>query len=123
MEEKEKFYDAVLTEGARWMALRYQMLKDITGLGLVKPKLNKTTYGFLAIARIYNTYIGNFYIKTNIFTYFYLKFIKKFKFLKLAPKDGVEYIDQKIFLTELVEHFNKPISLIEEIYTYYYEDK
>lgn len=120
MEEKEKFYDTILTTGARWLVMRYTELSEITALGVKKLPLNNMSYGFLALARVYQIYSGEFCFGGNIFTYLYLKYIKKFKFLKRPRKFVVDYIDADIFCKELCDTFNTGISVIEEIYKYYY---
>lgn len=120
MEEKEKLYDAILTEGARWLLFLQDSRKDIAGFGIKDVQLDNSTYGFLSIARIFSIYSGKFYIKTNWFKYLYLKYIKKFKFLKRPPKMEIEYIDKNIFIKELTGYFDKSPSIIEEIYNYYY---
>ena len=73
---RQKLYDAILTEGARWLLLLQDQKKEIAGFGLENIQLNDATYGFLSIARVFNIYGGRFYIKTNWFKYFYLKYIK-----------------------------------------------
>ena len=90
MEEKEKFYDTILTTGARWLVMRYTELSEITALGVKKLPLNNMSYGFLALARVYQIYSGEFCFGGNIFTYLYLKYIKKFKFLKRPRKFVVD---------------------------------
>lgn len=120
MEEKEKFYDTILATGARWLVMRYTELSEVTALGVKKLPLNNMSYGFLALARVYQIYSGEFCFGGNIFTYLYLKYIKKFKFLKRPRKFVVDYIDADIFCKELCDTFNTDISIIEEIYKYYY---
>ena len=121
MEEKEKFYDTILTTGARWLVMRYEQLpEEITALGVKKLSLNNTSYGFLALARVYQVYSGEFCFGGNIFTYLYLKYIKKFKFLKRPRKFVVDYIDADIFCKELCDTFNIDTSIIGEIYEHYY---
>lgn len=120
MEEKEKFYDTILTTGARWLVMRYEELPDITALGVKKLPLNNISYGFLALARVYQVYSGEFCFGGNIFTYLYLKYIKKFKFLKRPRNFTVDYIDPTIFCKELCTAFGVDISIIEEIYKHYY---
>ena len=121
MEEKEKFYDAILTTGARWLVMRYeQSPEEITALGVKKLSLNNTSYGFLALARVYQVYSGEFCFGGNIFTYLYLKYVKKFKFLKRPHGFTVDYIDADVFCKELCDTFNTDVSIIEEIYKHYY---
>lgn len=121
MEEKEKFYDTILTTGARWLVMRYEQLpEEITALGVKKLSLNNISYGFLALARVYQVYSGEFCFGGNIFTYLYLKYIKKFKFLKRPRKFVVDYIDADIFCKELCDVFNTDTSIIGEIYEHYY---
>ena len=123
MEEKEKFYDAVLTEGARWLAMRYKTMPYVTALGVKKLPLNDKSYGFLALARVYQVYSGEFCFGGNIFTYLYLKYIKKFNFLKRPRKYTVDYIDPDVFCKELCDYLKTDISTIEEVYRYYYIGK
>lgn len=120
MEEKEKFYDTILTTGARWLVMRYKELPEVTALGVKKLPLNNMSYGFLALARVYQVYSGEFCFGGNIFTYLYLKYIKKFKFLKRPHGFKVDYIDADIFCKELCDTFNTDVSIIEEIYKHYY---
>ena len=69
MEEKEKFYDTILTTGARWLVMRYQGLPEVNALGIKKLPLNNMSYGFLSIAQVYQVYSGDFCFGGNIFTY------------------------------------------------------
>lgn len=120
MTEREKKFDAILATGARWLAVRKKDLPYIDGFAIKNVELNNLTYGFLSIARVYITYEGNFYIDTNLFKYLYLKYIKRFKFLKHINGNIVDYIDVGIFLSELVNAFNEELPIIEEIYQTYY---
>ena len=120
MTEREKKFDAILTTGARWLAVRKKDLPYIDGFAIKNVELNNLTYCFLSIARVYITYEGNFYIDTNLFKYLYLKYIKQFKFLKRINGNIVDYIDVGIFLSELVNAFNEELPIIEEIYQTYY---
>lgn len=120
MTEREKKFDAILTTGARWLAVRKKDLPYIDGFAIKNVQLNNLTYGFLSIARVYITYKGSFYIDTNLFKYLYLKYIKRFKFLKRINGNIVDYIDVGIFLSELVNAFNEELPIIEEIYQTYY---
>lgn len=123
MEEKEKFYDTVLATGARWMMARYRSLPHIDALGVKKISLNNISYGFLLIAQIYQIYEGTFCFGGNIFTYLYLKYIKKLKFLQRPSKRNIDYIDANVFCTELGEYFKSDKTLIGEIYKHYYMEK
>ena len=120
MTEREKKFDAILTTGARWLAVRKKDLPYIDGFAIKNVELNNLTYCFLSIARVYITYEGSFYIDTNLFKYLYLKYIKRFKFLKRINGNIVDYIDVGIFLSELVNAFNEELPIIEEIYQTYY---
>ena len=120
MTEREKKFDAILATGARWLAVRKKDLPYIDGFAIKNVELNNLTYGFLSIARVYITYEGSFYIDTNLFKYLYLKYIKRFKFLKRINGNIVDYIDVGIFLSELVNAFNERLPIIEEIYQTYY---
>lgn len=120
MDEKEKKFDAILTTGARWLAVRKKEMPYIDGFAIKDVKLNNFTYGFLAIARIFNAYNEEFYIQTNIFKYLYLKYIKGFKFLKRINGNVVDFIDINVFLRELSEYFNESITVIDEIYCTFY---
>ena len=123
MDEREKKFDAILTTGARWLMVRKRDFPYIDGFAIKDVKLNDLTYGFLAIARVYVTYEDSFYIQTNIFKYLYLKYIKRFKFLKRINGNIVDYIDVNIFLSELVNAFDEKLLIIEEIYKHYYTGK
>ena len=120
MTEREKKFDVILTTGARWLAVRKKDLPYIDGFAIKNVELNNLTYCFLSIARVYITYEGSFYIDTNLFKYLYLKYIKRFKFLKRINGNIVDYIDVGIFLSELVNAFNEELPIIEEIYQTYY---
>lgn len=123
MEEKEKFYDTILTTGARWLVMRYQGMPEVNALGIKKLPLNNMSYGFLSIAQVYQVYSGDFCFDGNIFTYLYLKYIKKFKFLKRPGKFVVDYIDAQAFCRELCDSFGTDVHIIEEIYEHYYMGK
>lgn len=120
MEEREKLYDAILTTGARWMAVRKKAMPYIDGFAIKDIKLNNLTYGFLAIACVFNAYGGEFYIQTNIFKYFYLKYIKGFKFLKRINDNIVDFIEVNVFLSELTRYFSEPLAIIDEMYNAFY---
>lgn len=120
MEKRERLYDAILTTGARWMAARKKMMPYVDGFAIKNIKLNNLTYGFLAIARIFNTYGGKFYVQTNIFKYFYLKYVKGFKFLKRINGNIVDFIDVTVFLNELTGYFSEPLAVIDEMYSAFY---
>lgn len=120
MEEREKLYDAILTTGARWMAARKKMMPYVDGFAIKDIKLNNLTYGFLAIARIFNTYGGEFYVQTNIFKYLYLKYVKGFKFLKRINGNVVDFIEVNVFLSELTKYFSEPLAVIDEMYNTFY---
>lgn len=120
MEEREKLYDAILTTGARWMAARKKMMPYVDGFAIKDVKLNSLTYGFLAIARVFSTYGGEFYIQTNIFKYLYLKYVKGFKFLKRINGNIVDFIEVSVFLNELTGYFNEPLAVIDEMYSAFY---
>jgi hypothetical protein len=72
---------------------------------------------------VYQVYSGEFYFGGNIFAYLYLKYIKKFNFLKRPRKFIVDYIDADVFCKELCDTFNTDVSTIEEIYEHYYARK
>lgn len=120
MEEREKLYDAILTTGARWMAARKKMMPYVDGFAIKDVKLNSLTYGFLAIARVFSTYGGEFYIQTNIFKYLYLRYVKGFKFLKRVNGNIVDFIEVSVFLSELTGYFNEPLAVIDEMYSAFY---
>ena len=99
MEINEKFYDAVLTEGARWLAILY------------KEKGNLVVEGgwhepcFMDIARCALSYDVGVYFKMSWWRYVYIKYIKKFKFLKRPPKTNGYDIIPADFLQELCSFF------------------
>lgn len=98
-------------------------MPEVNALGIKKLPLNNLSYGFLSIAQVYQVYGGDFCFDGNIFTYLYLKYIKKFKFLKRPGKFVVDYIDAEAFCRELCDSFDTDVHIIEEIYEHYYMGK
>ena len=103
MEEKRKIYDTILTEGARWLAVLAQNEKNC--LIINDDKMNISYKCFLEIARITSNYGIEFYSRTPWYKYFYLKHIKKFKFLKRPPRTDCYNIVPTDFIKELALYF------------------
>ena len=61
------------------------------------------------------------YIDTRFSDFLYLKYIKKYKFLKYNfSKENTFYLDAVLFKNELLVYFNESLSILGEIYNEYY---
>lgn len=61
------------------------------------------------------------YVDTRFSDFLYLKYIKKYKFLKYNfPKENTFYLDAVLFKNELLAYFNESLSILGEIYNEYY---
>ena len=89
---------------------------------LTQVDKSKTSKWMLCIARVYNNVYGNdVYMCTNFFNFLYLKFIKRFTFLKrLTNYIPIFPIVPKDFAKELTESMNLDSSIIDCVYDEYY---
>ena len=112
-----RLYDAVLTEGARWLAVLQKEHRTLVvqDESLVAPGFKF----FLEIARVASTYDIDVYTAAPWWKYLWLKYIKKFKFLKRPPKTTVFYIDAKVFMEELAKFFKLTPMECYEMYNNY----
>ena len=117
MDDKNKLYDTILTEGARW--LQYNRTKGKC-LCAKDAHLDAQYKCFLEIARSYAIYVGDFAIDCPLWKYLYLKYIKKYKFLKRPQSTDIYYINVSQFLDELADFFGRPITIFTDIYNHYY---
>ena len=116
------FYDSIDNTATRWLAWNLNEHKKIgfTCLSAFDPK----DLWILCIAR--NLYVyseTNFYIKASFFDYLWLRFIKKFKFLRFyrsRKHQDVFLIDTIDFVDEVTKALNTTPDTIEEIYDTYY---
>lgn len=118
MEEKRKIYDTILTEGARWLAVLAQNEKNC--LIINDDKMDISYKCFLEIARITSNYGIEFYSRAPWYKYFYLKYIKRFKFLKRPPSTSGYYINPASFMDELLDFLSQPLDILYELYNEYY---
>ena len=84
-------------------------------------KVNNNNFKFfLELARMYSVYFGEFYISCSWFRYAWLRWIKKYTFLRRQRDKKIFYIDPDRFLNELAEGCDVPMSTFAEIYKYYW---
>ena len=123
--EKLNKIDLINTTAVRWLYWNFNKYNKPIGLKDFSIR-NKKHLWLLYMFKNYsiiNKYC-NYYIKTNIFIYLYLRYIKKFKDLKLYKKyDNIVLINADIFINEIIGTFNEPANLLEEIYDLYYRRK
>ncbi len=98
MEINERFYDAVLTEGARWLAILYKEKGPLVVHGWGESC-------FMDIARVATTYEIGVYFQMPWWRYLYMKYIKRFKFLKRPPRTDCYNIVPTDFIKELALYF------------------
>ena len=116
------FYDSIDNTATRWLAWNLQEHKKI-GFDCINAFDPKSLW-LMSMAR--NLYIyskTNFYIKSSFFDYLWLRFIKKFKFLRYYHKkkhSDVFLIDAIAFIEEVANTCNATPEIIEEIYDTYY---
>ena len=113
----DKEYDKILTTGVRWLAaLKRQHPK----LGVEYCALNDNFKFFLELARMYSVYFDTFFIKCSLWRYIWLRWVKKYLFLRRLPKTDVFYIQSDRFLDELAEACEVPTTIFAKIYNYFW---
>lgn len=115
----DKEYDKILTEGVRWLGLLHSRYSQ---MGIAFKVNNSNFKFFLELARMYSVYFSEFYINCSWFRYAWLRWIKKYTFLRRPRNKEIFYIDPDRFLNELAEGCNVPMSTFVEIYKYYWKD-
>ena len=112
-----KDYDKILTEGVRWLGVLHSQHSQ---MGVIF-KVNNTNFKFfLELARMYSVYFNEFYIQCSWFRYVWLRWIKKYSFLRRSCDEKIFYIDPDRFLDELAEGCNISVSTFTEIYNYFW---
>ena len=116
------FYDSIDNTATRWLAWNLQEHKEI-GFTCVSASDPKDLW-VLCMARNLYTYSEKvMYINTSFIDYLWLRYIKKFKFLRFYRKrkhQNVFLIDIITFMEEIVTAFNTTTDTIEKIYDTYY---
>ena len=95
MEMNEKFYDAILTEGARWLAV----LHGNHGKLVVKKEWDNKP--FMDMARVALSYDVEIYFQMSIWRYLYTRYIKHFIFLKRPQNSNYFEVVPSDFIKEL----------------------
>ena len=98
MEHNEKFYDAVLTEGARWLAALYERKGPLVVYGAERHMC------FMDIARVVSSYDVVLYFRMPWWRFIYLRYFKRFKFLKRPQSAGFQ-VYATTFQKELASFF------------------
>lgn len=116
-------YDTINTIAVRWLKWNHDVMNQLIGLKYFDCK-NINHLWLLNQFKNYSIYdnYNYYYIKTNIFTYLYLKYFKKFNKLKLYIKENknIRLIEPNIFIKEILDYVQEDISIIQEIYIKYY---
>lgn len=117
------FYDSIDNTATRWLAWN-QDKKGKIGFTCISAD-DKTHLWLLCMAR--NLYIYNekpIYIDTSVIGYLWLRFVKKFKFLRLyrARRNKEIYsIDAIGFIEEVCKACNTVPEMVAQIYEIYYK--
>ena len=114
-------FDAINTEAVRWLAYNSDKHDGLIGITNFKYKDIQCKW-LLQMFNNYNIITKKpFYIITNIFTFLYLRFIKKFNGLRFfSKKKKVFFIDSKVFIHDLIKSFDENKEIINLIYNSYY---
>ena len=116
------FYDSINNTATRWLAWNLDTKKKI---GFKYLGTDPRSMWLLCMAR--NLYVyceNNFYIKSSYFLYLWLRYVKKFKFLRFYKKrkhQDVFLIDAITFIEELTTTCNTVPEMIDTIYESYYK--
>lgn len=113
MEINEKFYDAVLTEGARWLAMLY----SDHGKLVVKKEWNNMP--FMDIARVALSYDVGIYFQMSIWRYLYTRYIKRFMFLERPQSTNYFEVVPADFIAELASFFKITPEKLNELHQQY----
>ena len=121
--EKYNLYDSINTTAMRWLAYHYdQSGKDI----LFYHYNDKEAFNWLlkitdTFCRIYGK---TFYIVCPRWKYLYLRYIRRFKKVRLfTGQTDLFKINVQIFIQELLDSFETSIDTIYDIYNTYYRRK
>lgn len=115
----DKEYDKILTDGVRWLALLHSYHPE---MGIKYKVWDDDTKFFFELARMYSVYYDNLYIKCSLLRYMWLRWVKKYSFLRRPPHADVFYIEPDGFLKEMSEACKIPSTTFAEIYNYYWGD-
>ena len=117
------FYDSIDNTATRWLAWNLKEHKKIGFKCIDGSRLQELW--LLCMARNLNIYSEEvIYIKTSLFNYLWLRFFKKFKFLRKYRKrkhQDVFLIDGITFIEEVAEACNATVDVIANIYVIYYK--
>ena len=122
MEKDYKKYDEICATALNWILWNK---KEHMNERFCITNINSTDsedLWFLSILHCASAMIpGKIYIETRFSDYLYLKYKKKYKFLRynFFAKNNY-YIDVVLFEDELLKQFNEPLSTLGEIYYEYY---
>lgn len=124
--EKLNLYDSINTQAVRW--LKYNSDAHAKPLGIKNFMRHiKRHMWLLHMLSNYNVFTGYnqcYYVDGLYQEYLYLRYIKKFKYLRYKKKkDDVLMIDAPQFIEELTCSFGKPASIIDDIYEEYWGNK
>lgn len=122
MENELRLFDAIDQTAVKWLMYNKDKYKEDIGLSNFN-NIEFDNLWLLSICRHYNIFSNrNVYIQTNIFVYFYLRFIKKFNFLRLYKKKlKIFLIDSTIFKKEIIDFFNVHPDTLKQIYIINYK--
>ena len=116
------FYDSIDNTATRWLAWNLQEHKKI-GFTCINASNVKDLWLMHMAQNLYVYSETLMYIKTPFFDYLWLRFIKKFKFLRYYRKrkhEDVFLIDAVAFTEEVTKACNTTTDVIEKIYDTYY---
>ena len=117
------FYDSIDNTATRWLAWNLNEHKKI-GFKYIDGSRFEELW-LLCMARNLNIYSEEVvYIKTSLLNYLWLRFFKKFKFLRryhAREHQDVFLIDGIAFIEEVAEACNATVDIIANIYEIYYK--
>jgi len=122
MDEKFKMYDEICETGIKWLLYHIEHHGESICLSNIDPHDHEDLW-FVSVASYVNSIAKvKFYFTGSIFTFIYLKYFKKYKFLHYTLT-GFDMFNISVpdFEIELVRGFNKYLTILGEIYETYYE--
>lgn len=91
-------------------------------MGIKYKVWDNNTKFFFELARMYAVYYDSIYIKCSLLRYIWLRWMKKYIFLRRPPRADIFYIEPDGFLNELAQACEIPVTTFTEIYNYYWGD-
>ena len=107
MENKINLYDAINTTAARWL----MNLAKTNGRPLCFYDFNKedpSHLWLLNMADVFSVYNGycDYYVHCGLFTYLYLKYIKKHKHLRRHTHEYIYKVKMDVFIKDVIDAYS-----------------